>query len=106
MRLFALIAAVALLPACHGKERPDGKLDDAKYRATLASRGVGRFQIVTATESYPPLVLDTATGCVWRISDAGNGFSKQPLTGNSSDEGCLGNMPPDQERRIMEIVKK
>jgi len=34
---------------------------------------IGRYHFVSATTDYPPLVLDTATGCIEQITVRGEG---------------------------------
>ena len=96
------VMPLLLLAACdQSGER--AKLADAKYRATLESRGIGRFQMIPASGEFPPFVLDTVTGCVEVVSSVG-GFQKMPV--GVSDKACLGDMPHDTEREIMETLKK
>jgi hypothetical protein len=103
----AVLCLLALQAGCDGTSASDkAKLNDARYRATLESRGVGRFQLVPAANDYPPLLLDTVTGCVDVISKSGN-YAKSPVfSGGSVDHACLGDMPRDTERQVMETLRK
>jgi hypothetical protein len=106
MKIILSIGLVATLGACDAHGEAGKKLDDAKYRATLESRGIGRFQLVQASGQYPAFVLDTVTGCLFQIHANENNGLIQKLPVVVDDNACLGDMPRDQEREIMETLKK
>jgi hypothetical protein len=89
------------LTACSDR---DSRADEAGWRATMANRGIGRFQLYQATGSSPGFLLDTVTGCVKSIS-AKSGL--EPLTlGAADDPACKGNFPIDPDIRFVEAAKK
>ena len=102
----AIICSLLLLAGCDQAPKDPATLNDAKYRARMENRGIGRFQLVPGGNDYPPLLLDTVTGCVEVISKSGV-FSKTPVfSGGSADHACLGDMPRDTERQVTEILRK
>jgi hypothetical protein len=109
MRWLLLAIAAVLLPGCdrlteRGAASP--KLADARYRATLENRGIGRFEIIPASGDYPPLFLDSVTGCVEQIRVNATDGLIQKLPIATSDSACLGNMPRDRERERMEVLNR
>ena len=102
-----LLALLATVGGCDRVNSQNDKLKDAQYRATMQSRGIGRFQIVPASGSYPPLLLDTVTGCVDQIHQNTNTAILQKLPIDADDRACVfGAMPRDIERSDMEILRK
>ena len=58
----SLISIAAFAVA--GCSSADGKADNAN----IVHQQIGRFQFMPARDGFPPLILDTAAGCVMAIS--------------------------------------
>lgn len=58
-KLVIIALVVSSLTACG---RP------AETHSAIIQKQVGRFSVVSASDGFPPLVLDTAAGCVMALS--------------------------------------
>ena len=103
--LVAWAFAAIFLTGCRAEEPKSPLLGEAKFRADMANRGVGRFQIVPATGKYPPLFLDTVTGCVSQLNfDIVTG-ELELLQLVHSEKTCSGDLPGDNVREAMERME-
>ena len=66
MRLLSCFIFLAMLSGC-------GNTDLTTENSEIIRNQTGRFAFVAASEGYPPMVLDTAAGCVMAISKSEDG---------------------------------
>ena len=79
--------------------------DKAVRLAALENRGIGRFQVVAASQTSPSLFVDTSTGCVMTIS-GDKELSKFPIKGPDGklDPACFdfyGGRPYDPSKEFL-----
>ena len=71
MKILALLALLALLGATGCESHEDQTASTAwanSHRsADLITKQKSRFQFIAASVKYPPMILDTATGCLSSI---------------------------------------